>query len=102
MKGEEFHTYLEENDGVVSFQIPEGFENQVRIVCTDCAVHSDGTTNTYDETFARITVSANQFVIFFANRTAFGLTAAAAVAAIGTTAALILRKKSRKKENSKV
>lgn len=102
MKGEEFRTYLEENDGVVSFQIPEGFENQVRIICTDCAVHSDGTTNTYDETFARITVSANQFVIFFANRTAFGLTAAAAVAAIGTTAALILRKKSRKKENSKV
>ncbi len=83
MSGDEFLTYLAENGGKVTFTVPEGLENQVRITCSDCAVNADGQANEYDETFTKITVSQSGFVIFYANKPLFYGSAAGAVILIG-------------------
>ena len=72
MSGEELLQYLSENDGKVTFTVPEGLENQVRIICTDCAMNTEtGVTNEYDETFAKVTVSQSGWVIYYANKPLF-------------------------------
>lgn len=71
MSGEELLAYLEENNGMVTFTVPEGLNNQVQIICTDCATDILSQTNAYDQTFDKVTVSQSQFVIFFANKPLF-------------------------------
>lgn len=71
MSGDEFLKYLEENDGKVIFTIPEGLDNQVQIICNDCAVNANNQTNEYNELFERVTVSQNKLVIFYANKPLF-------------------------------
>lgn len=71
MSGNELLKYLEANDGKVKFTIPEGLNNQVRIICNDCAVNAKNLTNEYNELFRRVTVSQNQLVIFYANKPLF-------------------------------
>lgn len=71
MSGDEFLKYLEENDGKVIFTIPEGLDNQVQIICNDCAVNANDQTNEYNELFERVTVSQNKLVIFYANKPLF-------------------------------
>lgn len=71
MSGDEFLKYLEENDGKVIFTIPEGLDNQVQIICNDCAVNENNQTNEYNELFERVTVSQNKLVIFYANKPLF-------------------------------
>lgn len=71
MSGDEFLKYLEENDGKVIFTVPEGLDNQVQIICNDCAVNANNQTNEYNEFFARVTVSQNKLVIFYANKPLF-------------------------------
>lgn len=71
LSGDELHDYLKEHDGMITFTVPEGLENQVRLICGDCAAHADGTTNVCDELYERVTVSSNLLIIFFANKTLF-------------------------------
>ena len=71
LSGDELHDYLKEHDGMITFTVPEGLENQVRLICGDCAAHADGTTNVCDELYERVTVSSNLFIIFFANKGLF-------------------------------
>lgn len=68
---DELISYLSENDGKITFTIPEGLEHDVRIICSDCAVNADGEANTYDETFKKVTVSQSAWVIFYANKPLF-------------------------------
>ena len=68
LKGDELETYLAEHDGRISFEIPEGLEQQVTVSCSDHAVKEDGSTNTYDQTFDNVTVSTSKMIIFFANK----------------------------------
>ena len=93
MSGEELLTYLEENDGKVTFTVPEGLNNQVQIICDDCAVNADGQTNTYDETFTKVTVSQSQLVIFYANKPLFYGTVGGSASIIALIIALLKRKK---------
>ena len=99
MSGEEFLTYLAENGGKVTFTVPEGLENQVRITCSDCAVNADGQANEYDETFTKITVSQSGLVIFYANKPLFYGSAAGAVLLIGGICFLTIFGKRRKKKS---
>jgi len=96
MSGEELLKYLEENDGKVTFTVPEGLNNQVKVICTDCATSAEGQTNEYGELFERVTVSQNQFVIFYANTPLFVGTIVGVLAVIGLIIFLIKRKKDKK------
>lgn len=98
MSGEEFLKYLEENDGKVTFSVPEGLNVQVQIICNDCAIKADGTTNEYNETFEKVTVSQNQLVIFYANTPLFIGTIVGALALFLIIILMIKRKKDKKEE----
>ena len=95
MSGEELLKFLEENDGMITFTIPTGLNNKVRIICNDCAVDAKGMTNTYDELFENVTVSPNQLVIFYANKPAFYGTVGGVIGLAALTIILIKRKKSK-------
>jgi len=96
MAGEELLKHLEENDGKVTFTIPEGLNNQVKIICNDCAVNAEDLTNEYNELFERVTVSQNQFVIFYANTPLFVGTIAGVLAVAGLIVFLVKRKGNKK------
>lgn len=100
MEGEEFLEYLNDNGGMVSFTIPQGYHNQVHLICSDCALNDQGGTNEYDELFDRVTVSQNGFVIFFANKPAFFGSIAALIPAVGALV-MFLKKKKEKKETAR-
>lgn len=96
LSGEEFLTYLSENDGKVTFTVPEGLESQVQITCNDCAVDAAGETNAFNETFTKVTVSQSQWIIFYANKPLFYGTIAGVVLLISGIIALILLPKKKK------
>jgi len=96
MEGEELLKYLEEHDGKITFTVPEGYQNNVQIICTDCAKNSEGSANAFDETFEKVTVSASQLVIFYANKPLFYGTVAGLIAIIGGIVFVVCKK--RKKE----
>ena len=96
MAGEELLKHLEDNDGKVTFTIPEGLNNQVKIICNDCAVNAEDLTNEYNELFERVTVSQNQFVIFYANTPLFVGTIAGVLAVAGLIVFLVKRKGNKK------
>ncbi len=100
MSGEELLKYLEENDGKVTFTVPEGLNNQVKIVCNDCAVNAEDLTNEYNELFERVTVSQNQLVIFYANTPLFVGTIVGVLAVAGLIVFLIKRKKDKKNKTA--
>lgn len=68
LEGKELSDYLASNDGMVSFDIPEGIHQQVRVICSDYAVDSAGKTNTYDQIFRAVTVSSSGVAAFMANK----------------------------------
>ena len=99
MAGEELLKYLEGNDGKITFKIPQVYYYQVRIICNDYAVDNSGKTNTYDETFERVTVSPSWWVLFYADKPLFYGSIAGVV---GVTALIIMMiVKKRKKEEHK-
>ena len=97
MSGEELLKYLDEHDGAVTFTIPDGLDHQVQILCDDYAVKQDASTNVYDETFTRVTVSPNQLVIFYADRPVFFGTVGGVLGLIALIIFLIKRNKKNKK-----
>lgn len=66
LAGEELQKILDENEGKISFSIEEGLYQNIRIICKDCAVDSEGNTNTYDVTFYDVSVSSSALKIMFA------------------------------------
>ena len=100
MSGEELLAYLAENDGKITFTVPAGLNNQVRIICNDCAVNAENQTNEYNELFDRVTVSQNRFIIFYANTPAF-IATIAGVLAVTALVVVLLKRKSAKKAKAK-
>ena len=98
MSGEEFLAYLNENDGIVTFTIPEGLEHQVRIICNDCATNVEGNTNEYNELFELVTVSPNWWVIFFATKPLFYGSIAGVVLLTALICFIIAKKRKKDKE----
>ena len=99
MSGEELLQYLAEHEGKVTFTVPEGLENQVRIICTDCAMNTEtGVTNEYDETFAKVTVSQSGWVIYYANKPLFYGTIGGAVLLISGSIYFIITKRRKRVE----
>ena len=99
LEGDELETYLAEHDGRISFEIPEGLEQQVTVSCSDHAVKEDGSTNTYDQTFDNVTVSTSKMIIFFANKPLFyGVILVCCAAAAGVIGFVIWKKKKKVKK----
>lgn len=98
MSGNELLEHLADNEGKVVVTVPEGLNNQVRIIVNDCAVNSEGETNAYDEVFTRVTVSQSQWIIFLANRPLFFGVIAGIVLLIAAAIWLPLAMKKRKKK----
>lgn len=99
MSGEELLKYLENNDGKVIFTIPDGLNNKVKIICNDCAVNAENLTNEYNELFENVTVSQNQFVIFYANKPLF-YGAISGVVALGALIVILIKRKKFKKSKN--
>ena len=97
--GEELIKYLEENEGKITFTIPEVFEKQIRITCNDCSSNADDMANTYDSSFEKVTVSPSGWILFYANKWFFYGSIAGVIALIGGVIFLIVYKK-RKKNNA--
>ena len=99
LEGDELETYLAEHDGRISFEIPEGLEQQVTVSCSDHAVKEDGSTNTYNQTFDNVTVSTSKMIIFFANKPLFyGVILVCCAAAAGMIGFVIWKKKKKVKK----
>lgn len=96
ISGDELIKYLEENDGKIIFTVPEGLENQVRIICDDCAVNAEGKTNAYDNTFTKVTVSQSGWVIYYANKPLFYGSIGGVIAIAGGTFSFVFFRKRRK------
>ncbi len=71
MSGEELMAYLSENDGKVSFKIPEGYQQTVVISCSDWAYDENRNTNEFRQVIENVTVSNDALVIFIANKPLF-------------------------------
>ena len=99
MSGDEFIEYLNENDGKVTFTVPNGLENKVQIICKDCAVDENGKENEYNETFEKVTVSQSSWIIFYANKPLFYGTIIGILAVIAAIVGIIIFIK--RKKNSK-
>lgn len=96
MSGEELLNYLEEHEGKIVFTIPEGLENQVQLICNDCAAKADGSTNEYSYTYKKVTVSQSGWVIFYANKPLFYGSIGGVVGVSGLATGLIIFFKKRK------
>lgn len=66
LSGDALTEALEAGDGKLTFEIGEGLYQNVQVICTDSAEGENGS-NVYNETFTNLSVSANAFMIFWAN-----------------------------------
>lgn len=93
LSGDELTTALDENDGKIAFEIEEGLYQNVQIICTDCAIDSEGNTNTYNMTFYQVSVSSSAVKMLFASKgMRYGIIGGI-VLIIGGVALLVFRKK---------
>lgn len=68
MEGTQLWDYLTANGGQVKFQIPEGYQQKVVVICEDQAYDTDGTSNIHRVVYENVTVSSDSLVIFYANK----------------------------------
>lgn len=69
MSGDELRETLDANGGTVSFELTEGINQNVQIICSDGAYNAAGEANTFNQTYENITVSASAVALFFAGNT---------------------------------
>ena len=68
LSGEDFAKALEEGKGQLTFEVPEGLYQNVRIVCDDQADFGDEENVIYDATIQNVSVATSAFLIFWANK----------------------------------
>ena len=90
----ELTDYLSKNDGKIKFSIPEGINKQVAVLCADCSIGVDGSTNVKAYSYKGITVSSNALILFFENKPLFyGVVGGGAAAAVGAPSVMLFRKR---------
>lgn len=95
LSGDELITALEENDGMLTFDIPEGLNQNVQIVCTDKALNENGVGNTYNMTFTNVSVSEDALAGLMSGETIV-IATVGVVAVGGAGAAVFFFKRSKK------
>ena len=98
--GEELMAYLNEHGGIISFDVPEGYQHQVRIICTDYAQGDAESTNEYVLTFEDVTVSTDKLVIFYAHKPLFYSTVFGVLALLAFIFFMIFKRKKRAEEEN--
>ena len=98
LSGEEFEKALQEGGGKITFEIEQGYQQNIRIICKDCAVDENGDVNTFDEIFTKVTVSTSRFMIFWANPKARYGAIGGVVAVLAAGSWIIIAAKKKKKE----
>ncbi|MBR5059711.1 MAG: hypothetical protein IKX06_02950, partial [Clostridia bacterium] len=68
LEGEALEKMLEQGNGMLNFQVPEGLYQNVKIKAEDMAGSDEEDPNTYDQTIVNVSVTPNGFLIFWANR----------------------------------
>lgn len=85
---------LEENGGMLRFEIPQGMGQKVSVLCQDAAG------NVYQKVYKNITVSTDWYVMFMTNKPfLYGTTAAAAAVVTISTVGVTLRMRKRRRKN---
>ncbi len=92
---------LEKGDGKIVFEIAEGVDQNVQIVCNDNAVDADGKTNTYDETFDDIDISPSAWKLFWADPFLRWGSIAGVLVVAGLIIFFVVRKKKKDEEENK-
>ena len=102
LSGDALTEALEAGDGKLTFQIGEGLYQNVQVICADSAVGENGS-NVYNETFTNLSVSANAFMIFWANTgLRWGVIGGTGAVALGGIFLLLAKKKKKEdKEEAK-
>ena len=92
--GDELTDYLSKNDGKIRFSIPEGINKQVAVLCADCSIGADGSTNVKAYSYKGITVSSNALILFFENKPLFyGVVGGGVAAAVGAPSVMLFRRR---------
>lgn len=102
LSDDKFAKALEEGDGKVTFEVPEGLYQDVRIVCDDQAFHDKHENVIYDETFTNVSVTPNAFLIFWANKPLrYAVIGGVVLLAAGLVTLIILKQRKKKKATTK-
>lgn len=67
LEGEALLAALESGNGMLTFQVPEGLYQNIKIVAKDQAGEGEES-NTFDQTIRNVSVTSSGFLIFWANR----------------------------------
>ena len=98
LSDDNFMEALEEGDGKVTFEIPEGLYQDVRIICDDQAFYGDHENILYDEMFTNVSVTPNGFLIFWANKPLrYGILGGIVLIVAGIVALIIMKNRKKKK-----
>lgn len=102
-KDEELLDKLNEGNGTITFNLSEGTQQKVHIICDDVALNSSGSGNRFETTYSDITVSSNAFTVFLQSDAFKWVVAGGATAVVGTSAAsvVVIRKRKIRKLNIK-
>ena len=94
LSGEDFTKALEEGNGQLTFEVPEGLYQNVRIVCDDEADYGTDDNIIYDETITNVSVANSAFLIFWANKPLrWGSIGGVTAIAAGAAAFIAIRKR---------
>ena len=64
------------------------------VLCADCSIGADGSTNVKAYSYKGITVSSNALILFFENKPLFyGVVGGTGVAAVGAPSVMLFRKR---------
>ena len=102
LSGEDFAKALEEDNGKLTFEVPEGLFQSVRIICDDEADYGSGENILYDETITNVSVASSAFLIFWANEPLrWGSIGGTAAVAAGAAAFIVIGKRKKDEKENK-
>lgn len=95
--GEDFAKALEEGNGQLTFEVPEGLYQNVRIICDDEADYGSDDNIIYDTTITNVSVASSAFLIFWANKSLrWGSIGGVTAVAAGAGAFVTVRKRKKR------
>lgn len=101
LSDEAFEKALEEGNGTLTFDIPEGLYQDVRIACDDKAYYGENSEDNiiYDKTFTNVSVTPSAFLIFWANKPLrYAVIGGIAFVVAGIILLIFLKKRKKKEE----
>ena len=98
LQEEALATALEQGGGTLSFDVPEGLYQNVKIVAEDQAGSDEEDANTFDETIKNVSVASSGILIFWANKPLRWSVIGGGVGFLALLIFLIMRKKKKEQK----